>query len=216
MISNQIVISLKYIIAFIVLTHLFACEQVTFREAQPTQINNLSEFPKRVQGQYLSLDGNLTLKITDHAIFAIYDLDNKFHINQLDSNERLSGDTLINLRTNKKAIVKITGDTLVKHIHETDTVFNINETNILKKFKGYYFINTWYGDDSWEVKKMQLSKGKLILSKISTKEDIEQFKAITESPQDTIPYKLAITKKQFNKFVKNKGFRNNETFVRQK
>lgn len=209
---------LKLISTFIILASLFACEPpVTFDEPQPTDTDNLSKFPNRLQGQYISLADNSTLSISDKLIQRIYDYDYKIHVNQLDSNSRLVGDTVVDLETNERTLIKRDGDSLVNHIHYIDTLFQMNYDNVVRKFKGYYFLNTRYDKESWEVKKIQLTKGQLILSTISTKLDIENLKEITETPQDTVPpYKFTATKKQFKEFIKNDGFSDSEIFVRQK
>ena len=210
---------LKFITTIIILTSLFACNHplVTFNEPQPTDTDNLSKFPYRLQGQYLSIADNSTLVIGDKLIQRIYDFDQKIHPSQLDSNSRLSGDTIINLTTNTREVVKREGDSLVTHIHYIDTLFLMDYDNVVRKFKGYYFLNKRYDKKSWEVKKIELSKGQLVVSSISTKQDIENLKTITESTQDTAaPYKFATTKKQFKEFIKNDGFSDSETFVRQK
>jgi hypothetical protein len=209
---------LKLFSTFIILTSLFACEPpVTFDEPQPTGTNNLPKFPNRLQGQYLSLADNSTLSIGEKLIQRIYDYDYKVHSNQLDSTSRLSGDTIIDLNTNERTLIKHDGDSLIMHIHYVDTLFQLNYDNVVRKFKGYYFLNTRYDKESWEVKKIQLAKGQLVISSISTKLDLENLKQITETPQDTIPpYKFTATKRQFKKFVKNNGFSDSEAFIRQK
>ena len=212
---------LNFFSTIIILTGLYACGDgyptVTFNEPQPTDTDNLSKFPYRLQGQYLSLADNSILVIGDKLIQRIYDFDLKIHPSQLDGNSRLSGDTIINLTTNTREVVKRDGDSLVTHIHYIDTLFLMDDENIVRKFKGYYFLNKRYYKESWEVKKIQLSKGQLVVSSISTKQDIENLKTITESTQDTAaPYKFATTKKQFKEFIKNDGFSDSETFVRQK
>lgn len=197
---------------------MIACEPpVTFNEPQPTDTANLSIFPNRLQGQYLSLKDNSILSIGDKLILRIYDYDYKIHPNQLDSAARLSGDTIIDLKTNEKTIIKRDGDSLITHVHYIDTLFQMDFDNVVRKFKGYYFLNTRYDKTSWEVKKIELSKGQLVVSTISTKEDIEDLITLTESTQDTIaPYKFEATKRQFKEFIKNDGFSDSETFVRQK
>jgi len=209
---------LKFITTIIILTSLFSCKPpVTFNEPQPTDTDNLSKFPDRLQGQYLSLADNSALVIDDKLIQRIYDFDQKIHPSQLDSNSRISGDTIINLMTNTREVVKRDGDSLVTHIHYIDTLFQMDYDNVVRKYKGYYFLNIRYDKESWEVKKIELSKGQLVVTSISTKQDIENLKTITESTQDTVaPYKFATTKKQFKEFIKNDGFSDSETFVRQK
>ena len=209
---------LKLISSFIILTSLFACEPpVTFNEPQPTESDNLSKFPNRLQGQYLSIADNSTLSIGDKLIQRIYDYDYKVHPNQLDSSARLSGDTIIDLKTNERTLIKRDGDSLITHIHFVDTLFQLNYDNVVRKFKGYYFLNTRYDKESWVVKKIQFAKGQIVISSISTKLDLENLKEITETPQDTVgPYKFTATKKQFKKFIRNDGFSDSETFVRKK
>lgn len=209
---------LRIISILIVLAGLLACEPpVTFSEPQPTETKNISKFPKRLQGQYLSLSDNSTMLINDRLIQRIYDFDYKLHLNQLDSNSQLSGDTIINLNTQEKSIIQRDGDSIIFHTHFVDTLFQIDYDNEVRKLKGYYFLNTRYNKTGWVVKKMQLTKGQLVISSISAQLDIEQLKAVAESPKDTVPpYEFTVTKKQFKKFIRNDGFSDSEIFVRQK
>jgi Holliday junction resolvase len=209
---------LRIISAIIILTSLVACEPpVTFTEPQPVDTDNLSKFPRRLKGVYLSLSDSSILSINDKVIQRTYDFDYKIHPNQLDSTARLSGDTLINLETKERELLKRDGDSLNIHIHSVDTLFQMDYDNVVRKFKGYYFLNTRYDKTRWEVEKINLSKGQLILSSISTKEDIENLKEITETPQDTVTnYNFTATKKEFKKFAKNDGFSDSETFVKLK
>lgn len=207
---------LKLISTLIILTSLFACEPpATFNEPQPTNTDNLSKFPKRLQGQYLSLADSSTLSISNKLIQRTYDFDYKVHPNQLDSTSRLSGDTIVDLKTNEKTVIKRDGDSLIAHIHYIDTLFLIDYDNVVRKLKGYYFLNTRKDKTSWEVKKLQLTKGQVVISSISTKLDIDNLREITETPADTIPpYKFTATKKQFKEFIKRDGFSDSEIFVR--
>ena len=216
--NNKKMKRIKFITTIIILTSLVACAHpVTFNEPQPTGTDNLAEFPNRLQGQYLCSADSSALIIDAKTIQRIYGFDYKIHPSQIDSNSRLSGDTILNLTTNTREIVKRAGDSLVTHINYIDTLFQIDYDNVVRKFKGFYFLNKRLDKDSWEVKKIELSKGQLIVSSISSKEDIENLKAITESTQDTIaPYNFAATKKQFKEFVKSKGFTDSEKFIRQK
>ena len=88
---------------------------------------------------------------------------------------------------------------------------------MLRKFKGYYFLNTRQDKESWSVRKLDLSKGQLTISSISKKLDLDNLKALTESPQDTTTQTtFKATKKQFKEFIKNDGFSDSETFTRLK
>lgn len=209
---------LKIIYAIIILTSFNACEpRITFSEPQPSNTKNISKFPNRIQGHYLSLSNSSSLKINNKLIQRVNDFDYVIHPNQLDSATRLLGDTLIDIETNQRELIRRDGDSLVIHIHNVDTLFHMNYDNVVRKAKGYLFLNTRYSKNSWTVKKLQLSKGQLVISTISLKQDIENLKEITESKQDTVaPFNFHATKRQFKKFVRKEGFSNNEKFVRQK
>ncbi|MBK7970638.1 MAG: hypothetical protein IPK08_17855 [Bacteroidetes bacterium] len=95
-------------------------------------------------------------------------------------------------------------------------MFKIDNKNVIRKWKGYYFLSTCYDESSWEVKKVQFSKGQLFLSNISSELEMENLKEMAEMPDDTIPpFKIAATKKSFKKFVKNNGFADVQIFVKQ-
>jgi Holliday junction resolvase len=209
---------LKIISIIIIFSSLCACEPpVTFSEPQPTDIENVSIFPNRLIGDYLSLSDSSILNVNKKIIQRIYDFDYIVHSNQLDSTVKLIGDTLVNINTNEKKIVKQNGDSLVIHVHNIDTLFQINYDNVVRKFKGYYFLNTRYNKTNWTVEKMKLSKGQLVISTISTQLDIENLKEITGISKDTvIQYKFTASKKQFKEFIKNDGFSDSEKFIRLK
>jgi len=193
----------------------FACQPpVAFDKPQPDDVAALGRFPLRIQGKYLNVEDSSFLQITPSSMIRIYDFYQKVHISQLDSNQQIIGDTLFNLKTNRGELIQVEGDSIIEHINDTDTLFAIDEFNQLKKFKGYYFVNIHMPPDKWQVKKLEFSRGKLALSSISLQEDFEQLKAITETTQDTMPYVFSPTRKQFKKFVRDKGFREKEEFLK--
>lgn len=208
--------NLKRILIFILLTSFLACEPpVTFSEPQPINKNNLAEFPNRIQGLYLSTKDSSTLSIEKNLIQRIYDYQYKIHPNQLDSTSRIDGDKIINLKDNQQIPIKRVGDSLLANIYYNDTLFTLTKDNVLRKYKGYYFLNKRFEKKGWEVKKIGFSKGQMTISSISTKFDIENLKEITENIEDTIaPYNITTTKRQFKKFVKNDGFRDKEIFIK--
>jgi len=196
---------------------LFSCQpshQFYFDKPQPADVAAIGGFPKRLQGPYLSLSDSSFLQITASSLIRSYDFEIRTHITQLNSNQQIIGDTLFDLKSSKGELIQIEGDSIVTYIHEMDTLFTIDELNVLKKFKGYYFVNIYMPPDTWQVKELEFSHGKLILSSISPKEDITQLKAITETTQDTSSYVFSPTRKQFKKFVRNQGFRDIEEFVK--
>jgi hypothetical protein len=99
---------LNYILTIIAMTSLFSCEPpVTFTEPQPADTDNLTKFPDRLQGKYVSSEGNSTLIVGDKSIQRIYDYDTKVNVKQLDSNYTVSGDTVTDIKTKEKRISNV-------------------------------------------------------------------------------------------------------------
>lgn len=192
-----------------------SCEPAaTFDKPQPNDVKSLTAFPRRIQGKYVANDHASIVTITDKLITRFYDFDFKEHKDSLGSSYKLVGDTLINLTDSTKETVFVKGDTIFQHFQGTDTLFNISVDNVLKKFKGYYFLNSRYSDNAWEVKKLLLQKGILTIGNISNEGDIKKLKEITETAADTTSTHFTLTRRQFKSFIKQNGFAEQETFTR--
>ena len=199
------------IIAFLIVS----CEPTaTFDQPQPADTKSLSTFPDRVRGDYLSTDQASTLTITEELISRTYNFDYKILKDSLPHSYQLVADTLIDTTNGTKEKVVVKGDTVIQHVHETDTLFSLSPDNVVKEFKGYYFLNKRYSDNQWTVQKLSLKSGVLSVGNISDKDDINRLKSITKTPSDTISTHFRLTRKQFKEFVKVHGFSKEETFTR--
>jgi hypothetical protein len=188
---------------------------VSFNEPQPANTKSLNEFPEKLQGEFLNNAGNPLLKISSRFILRVYDYDRKVHKSNLDSTNKITGDTLLDLTDGRKYFVLFEGDSIVIHHHDEDTLFYISNQNVLKKFRGYYFLN--FGDSNvWYVKKLNLNKGILEMKSIETENEIKVLREITDTESDTTSYYFKPTGKQFRKFIKQDGFKTAEYFVRLK
>lgn len=197
-------------------TFLFnSCEPVaTFDKPQPEIVKSLTSFPERLQGKYLAADQASIVTISDKLITRHYDFDFKEHKDSIRSPYKIVDDTLVNLTYGTKEIVTFECDTVIQHANWKDTLFNISTENVLKKFKGYFFLNTRFSDHAWEVKKVSLKKGMLTFGSISDIDDLQKLKGITETNSDTISQPFTLPRRQFKKFVKQNGFSKQETFSR--
>ena len=154
--------------------------------------------------------------ISDKLIQRVTTIDQIFHRSELDSNSRLSGDTIIDLKTNSRIALKRIGDTLHYHDQRVDTLFQIGNNNILRKQNNNFFLSTKYDDESWIIQKINISDDQLLISNISLEMDMENLKMITKLTQDTIPpFKYKATQKQFMNFINSGGFKETERFIKQ-
>jgi hypothetical protein len=206
----------KFVAAIIIAAFLLnGCEPAaTFDKPQPDKVKSLTSFPDRLQGSYFAVDQASVVTITDKLITRHYDFDYKEHKDSLGSSYKLVGDTLINVMDGTKERVLLKGDTVMQHVNWIDTLFNISPDNVLKKFKGYYFLNNYYNDNAWEVKMLSLKRGMLTLGCVSDQDDIRKLKEITETTNDTASTHFTLTRRQFKSFVRQDGFHEQESFTR--
>ena len=205
----------NYLIAAAFLLLMTKCRPpVTFNQPQPPNTKELSAFPKRIQGKYLSQDKVSILIISDKAAIRTYDFDLKLSKDSLKNDYRLEGDTLIEIPSGKRQSVIIAGDTIFARSTGVDTLFYISETNVLKKFRGYYFLNTLYDKDAWTLQRISLSEGILTISEITDSTHINQLKEITDTPADTICSNFKLNQKQFKQLVNGNAFDQSEQFTR--
>ena len=204
-------------IFLIVVIFLISCEPgVTFIEPQPESIKSSTSFSKQIQGSYLAFDFASVLTINEKQITRHFDFDYKTQKDSLGINFKIVKDSIVNLVNGSKEKVLIQGDSIVQHANWIDTLFNISSENVLKNYKGYYFLNSKFSDEKWEVKELGLKNGVLTLASISTKEDIQKLNEIVESPNDTVSTNFNLTKRLFKRFLREEGFREKETFTRMK
>ena len=189
-----------------------SCEpEVLFDQPQPPKSVNLKNIPQRLRGTYLSKKDSGLLIITERTIYWTSNLKHKMPASKIDSGYVLQGDSLVNMATHEKLPVKRMGDSILVEQKNSDTLFRMSTKNILRKFRGYYFLNKAYKKE-WEVDKLSLSKGILTIGSISTSEDLSKLNEIKETGADTASHHLAPTRMQFRKFVKNNGFKETVEF----
>ena len=196
---------------------LISCKEplVQFSETQPENSRSLKFFPNKLIGNYYDSENEIDLEITNSMIIKKSTLKDTFNVKVLSEVEVLKGNTLVNTKTFEKTFVKKLNDTLFTNVLFKDTIFSINKENVLKKMKGYYFLNIKHSENNWVVKKLYLKNGLLNLNDISTKEEIEMLEEITETKKDSSEtFVIKPTKKQFRAFVKKNGFSKGEVYIK--
>jgi hypothetical protein len=208
--------SIRYYFFLFFSTLIISCDgpAVTFEHPQPIDASDQPRFPKNVTGQYLSLLDSSVITITNMAITRGFNIKYIMCKKELDTMKQctLIKDTLYNARTREKICVININDSLYSPYHLQDTLFCISDKHLLRKDKGYYFLNMQYRS-GWEVQKLEYGKTKLSICSISDLQEIEDLKEITESTGDSV-VQFDPDKKQLRKFIKSKGFGKKEEFVK--
>lgn len=179
-----------------------SCQQVTFDKPQPEGVKELRELPEKLWGEYISDKGHCKLYIDVNSILCTYEYEVACHKDSAMRQEFCNPP------------IRSEGDTLVYLVNYTDSLFRVSDNNVMKKYKGYYFMSLRETTNSWVVSKIKLKKGKLTISNIATKDEIDLLEKINESPLDSSSMNLSFTRKQFRRFIDEEGFSDEETFTK--
>lgn len=205
----------RTILLFIII--LSSCgDLVRFETPQPEGQKDEKSIPKRLTGVYFNVNDSTKLTITTKEIIETLETDFAGLLTELDSIERatIKTDTAYSESSeNMKLDMVVKGDSIFQHLDYRDTIFSFEKNDILRKFKGYYFLNRQRSPNSWSVTKLTKTKKGIILGTVSDKADIENLRELTDTKADTV-YNFRPTKKQLRQFLNDKGFKNEETFIK--
>lgn len=160
-------------------------DEVTFDNPQPAEIENETTFGKRILGVYEQqvystsyVDDNL-LPMADDTTFvtmeprlvkALHKTWYKGHRNDLalaDSSIRANNQAIV-IDAQHQGFTKVRwdGDTLRAFRETRDTIFQVNEANVLRHFRGSYFMNKQLPNGRWKLIRARLQGKYLTFSKV--------------------------------------------------
>lgn len=212
-------------IILLILLLLIGCgPYIYFKSPQPKGNSNLSSFPKSLNGTYLSLLDSSILIIESQKI-----VKKRFEnmIMSFEDYSKETGDTIFNDTTflftdNWLIQMKVVGDSIAVNSSRVEEIFTISNEQLLRKYKGYYFLNFKDSNDLWRVELINLTKDTLEYGNILTKEDLERIKSFTfvesyidssESSGKTTKYCLDPARREVKKILKNRT--KGEQFIKQ-
>jgi len=167
----------------IVVLLLASCQPaVVFGEPQPVDVKPLSRIPNNFIGIYWCKVDSAYLYVDDKTFIRR----KEFLIKT--TKEEITADPDLEL-VNGQLYIKdwegyfpITekGDTLISQIIIRDTIFAINDTQILKPFKGHLVLNLKLNENMWEVLVASQRRGELLtISRAEIPENLAQLDSIT-------------------------------------
>ena len=190
-------------------------DPVRFRAAQPEGQSNEKGIPKRLLGQYVNLNDSAGMEITSRGI-VIFKFKNFATLIDSADRKELKGDTSYFVIEHQSRIdVLVRGDSAFEKWTFYDTIFDASRGDILRKYKGRYFLNRKVAEDNWRVKTLTGIKNGVTLGTVSAKDDIAKLREITGSKVDSIN-NFRLTRKELRKFLKENGFDDKETYLRLK
>lgn len=185
---------------------------VRFESPQPEWRFNEDQIPDRLLGQYINLEDSVKLSITKDVIVRY---PYEYFAALLDSVKiQVTNDTTYTvIEDDISWNVRVEGDSVFGHYIFADTIFNIPRGDLLRKFRGHYFLNVEMREDSWAVSILTRVRNGVVLASVSSDEDIAKLREITDTVADS-SYKFRPTKKQLKKFIKSNGFSDKDVYVK--
>ncbi len=176
---------------FVMVLFLTSCltseSPIIFDTPQPEGVVNEKYFPEILIGTYLDPQDSTLLSITNGYLITSSDSNYSGLLSDSDGLDKTiyKKDTSFSwVGVKRKSDFTIKGDSLFEHWIYIDTIFRFKK-NIIRKFKGYYFLNTQVGArPQWYVRKVGLTKNGLILGWIS-EADLTELVEVAFLPLDT-------------------------------
>ncbi|MCK5169197.1 MAG: hypothetical protein KAQ75_04890 [Bacteroidales bacterium] len=204
----------RNLIILLVLAFFIGCgPYIWFKVPQPEGRENLSEFPDELTGKYSSVYDTSTIRIESDKIIREYRENlvmTKVEFSE-ETGDSISEDTSFTFADNWDITVNSFGDSVKVFSRKDEELFKISDQQILREYKGYYFLNYQDTNDYWKVKILNLVKDTLEFDIILSDDDIENIRNITkvETVQDTTEesskYFLKPTKRELKKILKKRS-----------
>lgn len=209
----------KYVLILGVLIFIISCKKVEaipegynlyFKTPQPIHDSELSKFPNRYRGLYVSSDSIYT-RIKDNIILSESYTKFIVHKTAMDSLKRefdySHGNYILKL-DRSIYVPKIIGDSIELSTKQVDTIFSFSNVQKAKLVHGQIVLNT---KDSifWNAKILTLNKNTLSLKYLYSKEDLQRMDSITKLKStmiDSSTYILKPSRREFIKFIELKNF----------
>lgn len=181
-----------------------------FENPQPINDSELSSFPNKFEGIYMSED-SLFLNITNDMIFSEREYKFRFHKTQLDSLKEyfdVVDEKYISKDTKEIFNSKKVGDSIEFASKNIDTIFKFSETQKAKRINGFLVLNQ---KDSiyWKVKLLNLNKNTLTIKQLCSDDDLKRMDSITKihsKKLDSLSYIISPSRKEFKRFNEIKDF----------
>jgi hypothetical protein len=200
-------------VIFILLVFLLGCgPYIWFKVPQPQGRDNLSGFPVELQGKYSSVVDTVIIHIEKDKIIREYREDllmTKVEFRE-ETGDSIAEDTAFTFSGNWQITVKSFGDSVHIFSKKDDELFRISKRQILREYKGYYFLNYQDTNNFWKVKILKLQEDTLEFDFILRDDDMRQIRNITtvevkqDSSVESSKYYLDPTRRELKRILRKR------------
>jgi len=212
---------LAIIISFLLFTE--CGPEVKYKVPQPNNRQNLDAIPDIFLGRYSNIADSTILEITKQAIYKIWKSNEQMPLDSIikDLKFKVFSDTIINLNDGFKIEIKFTEDVKKVLVSAQEKLFNISDSNIIRKYRDYCFLNYKTKDGYWLVKILRMKGDYLEFTDLINSKDIDNIDNLTRvtTIKDTInnnpqEYQLNPSKRELRRILRSKKFE--KEFIRLK
>jgi len=209
------------------LIFLSACTQedhVQFSQPQPTSVKPSKQFKSSRRGDYQSVGKkNETLTIDKNLIFKTssykFKVDRKtVVINDRANIDRDNDSSLLAYFRQLGGEASIQGDSITYTTDMIDTIFQINETEVLKYYHRNYYLNFLNNDSLWSVRKLRFVGDTLMIGKITPSDTLLRYNytEVDTSSAADMPntYVLDPSKNESKKLMRSSVFEITEKYIK--
>ncbi|MCB2195036.1 MAG: hypothetical protein KQH79_04210 [Bacteroidetes bacterium] len=200
-------------VVFLLLLFLLGCgPYIWFKVPQPQGRENLTAFPVELQGKYSSVVDTVIIHIEKERIIREYRenlLMTKGEFRE-ETGDSIAEDTTFTFSGNWQITVKSFGDSVQIFSKKDDELFHISERQILREYKGYYFLNYKDTNNFWKVKILDLQQDSLEFDFILSDDDMRQIRNITkvevkkDSTSESSKYYLNPMRRELRKILRKR------------
>jgi len=201
-------------VIFVLLIFVVACgPYIWFKVPQPEGEENLKAFPDELHGKYRSaLD---TVMIIIHPDKIIREYRENMVMSQAEfmneTGDTISKDTSFMFSDNWHITIHTTGDSVKVYSTKDEELFHISEKQLLREYKGYYFLNYKDTNNYWKVKLLRLEQDSLEFDFILDEEDLQNIRNITsietrkDSTEKSTRYFLDPSRRELRKILRRRA-----------
>lgn len=190
-------------------------DELNFEEPQPVESKNEDHFKSKFTGLYLCIEDSSLLTIDKKTIVR------EWHFEHYTTNAEIDSSDDLEIKEGKIYSKEISaflsmetkGDTVILKGDILDTIFSIEEGQVLRIFKGQYFLNQQQADGFWTVSLLSLDKNILTTKHIQVGEtDIEKIKDVTTVEEivndegKVVDYSVKPTRKEIKRILRSDIF----------
>jgi len=216
----------RFLIILFCLFILTTCgPQVKFVQPQPKDGKNLTRIPREYYGQY-SCNTDSSILVIDSTSVVSYWISEEIvprdSIVEIERDLKLAikRDTQIYVSEKREnwlsnglyLDIKFKGDSVKVNVKAENRMFEISDSQLVRKYRGYCFLNTKTTDGIWLVKVLHLKGTALNFDDLLDTEQVKKLKGVTRvaGPIDTLKnepkeYYLNPTRRELRRILRNRN-----------